>query len=103
MKMICFRMHNKWKPLVIVGIEQSDSRSEGRPYMVGEPRRGDVDFGVAELGPDPVHHRGGREVGRQALAPHRLHDALTSTEIGKRAWRFAKLQPGRARKRSNAT
>ena len=25
------------------------------------------------------------------------------TEIGKKAWRFAKLQPGRARKRINAT
>ena len=26
-----------------------------------------------------------------------------STEIGKKAWLFAKLQPGRARKRINAT
>ena len=25
------------------------------------------------------------------------------TEIGKKAWKFAKLQPGRARKRINAT
>ena len=25
------------------------------------------------------------------------------TEIGKKAWLFAKLQPGRARKRTNAT
>ena len=27
----------------------------------------------------------------------------SSTEIGKKAWLFAKLQPGRARKRINAT
>ena len=26
-----------------------------------------------------------------------------NTEIGKKAWLFAKLQPGRARKRTNAT
>ena len=28
---------------------------------------------------------------------------LVCTEIGKKAWLFAKLQPGRARKRINAT
>ena len=28
---------------------------------------------------------------------------LKCTEIGKKAWLFAKLQPGRARKRINAT
>ena len=28
---------------------------------------------------------------------------MVSTEIGKKVWLFAKLQPGRARKRINAT
>ena len=42
---------------------------------------------------------------------HKIHQTLgppfwvlvKATEIGKKAWLFAKLQPGRARKRINAT
>ena len=34
---------------------------------------------------------------------HISHKYPGSTEIGKKAWLFAKLQPGRARKRINAT
>ena len=45
------------------------------------------------------------------LLPHSQMDAfcqclqvnMSHTEIGKKAWQFAKLQPGRARKRINAT
>ena len=36
--------------------------------------------------------------GRERKSP-----SCTSTEIGKKAWLFAKLEPGRARKRINAT
>ena len=32
-----------------------------------------------------------------------MASCVDSTEIGKKAWLFAKLQPGRARKRINAT
>ena len=31
------------------------------------------------------------------------HEEAKCTEIGKKAWLFAKLQPGRVRKRINAT
>ena len=36
--------------------------------------------------------------------PYKVNVMLViNTEIGKKAWLFAKLQPGRARKRINAT
>ena len=36
--------------------------------------------------------------------PYKVNVMLViNTEIGKKAWLFAKLQPGRARKRMNAT
>ena len=33
----------------------------------------------------------------------KIQKIILSTEIGKKAWLFAKLQPSRARKRINAT
>ena len=53
------------------------------------------------------HNREGRgRVGVQSsreLQPRSRIAFLVYTEIGKKAWLFAKLQPGRARKRINAT
>ena len=41
---------------------------------------------------------------QQFLSATHFHSPRqSSTEIGKKAWLFAKLQPGRARKRINAT
>ena len=58
--------------------------------------------------------KGPRELAAYRASSDRQHDAISlsltmipcsleSTEIGKKAWLFAKLQPGRARKRINAT
>ena len=40
---------------------------------------------------------------RDGLERRDFTQPIQSTEIGKKAWLFAKLQPGRARKRNNAT
>ena len=41
--------------------------------------------------------------GRNFTKPRTSHFFGLCTEIGKKAWLFAKLQPGKARKRINAT
>ena len=54
------------------------------------------------LGPDIKDVRaqgGGRGVAQKR---HSMGGWIYCTEIGKKAWLFAKLQPGRARKRINA-
>ena len=42
-------------------------------------------------------------IGRPILATKRIYILLSCTEIGKKVGLFAELQPGRARKRINAT
>ena len=78
------------------GLQKTDWFSKSDPYFIAR-------VGVKDsLWHDRTFQVTGNAV-TDSLNPGEKESSVICTEIGQKAWLFAKLQPGRAKKRINAT